>query len=97
MQVTSHPKESTNPRITNCRQFALSLGKESPYIFSKIWTTKTDTPLIQTLSMAPSVSVLTGSDCANIIHLNQAVLFQQTFFNSVFVFCFFAIAAGTKG
>ena len=97
MQVTSHPKESTNPRITNCSQFALSLGKESPYIFSKIWTTKTDTPLIQTLSMTPSVSVLTGSDCANIINLNQAVLFQQTFFNSVFVFFFFAIAAGTKG
>ena len=47
--------------------------------------------------MAPSVSVVTGSGCANIIHLNQAVLFQQTFFNSVFVFFFFAIAAGTKG
>ena len=84
MQVTSHPKESTTPWITDCREFALSLGKESPYIFSKIWTTKTGTPLIQTLSMPPrpppSVSVLTGSDCANIIHLNQPVLFQETFY-----------------
>ena len=48
--------------------------------------------------MPPSVSLLTGSDCANIIHLNQPVLSQQTFFNSVFGFLFFfSIAAGTKG
>ena len=33
-------------------QFALSLGKENPYIFSK-WT----------LSMAPLLSVLTRFDC----------------------------------
>ena len=34
-------------------QFALSLGKESPYIFSKFKPLNTDTPLIGTLSMAP--------------------------------------------
>ena len=39
-------------------QFALSLGKESPYIFSKINPLKTDTPLIQTLSMPPSSEFL---------------------------------------
>ena len=29
-----------------CRQFALSLGKESPYMFSKFKPLNTDTPLI---------------------------------------------------
>ena len=48
-------------------QFALSLGKESPYIFSKFNPINTDTPLIQTLSMAPPVSILTGFDCTLII------------------------------
>ena len=44
------------------RQFALSLGKESLYIFSKFNPFNADTPLIRTLSMGPSVSVLTGFD-----------------------------------
>ena len=34
------------------RQFALSLGKESPYTFSKFNPLNTDIPLIPTLSMA---------------------------------------------
>ena len=38
-------------------QFALSLGKESPYIFSINLTRLIRTPLIWTLSMDPSVSV----------------------------------------
>ena len=45
-----------------CRQFVLSLEKESPYIFSKFNPLNADTLLIWTLSMAPSVSVLTGFD-----------------------------------
>ena len=44
-------------------------GKESPYIFSKFNRPSTDTPLIRTLSMTPSVSVLTGSDCSDFQHL----------------------------
>ena len=43
-------------------QFALSLGKQSPYIFSKSNPLDTDTPLIRTLSMVPLVSVLTEFD-----------------------------------
>ena len=34
-------------------QFALSLGKESPYIFSKFNPFNTDTPFTSTLSIAP--------------------------------------------
>ena len=45
------------------RQFALSLRKESPHSFSKFNPLNTDTPSIRTLSMASSVSVLTGFDC----------------------------------
>ena len=44
-------------------QFALSLGKESPYIFSKFNLLNTDTLLRLTFSMAPSVTVLPGFDC----------------------------------
>ena len=44
------------------RQFALSLGKESPYIFTKFIPLKTNTPLIRTPSRAPSVSVVTEID-----------------------------------
>ena len=44
-------------------QFALSLGKQSPYILSKSNPLDTDTPLIRTLFMVPSVSVLTEFDC----------------------------------
>ena len=36
-------------------QFALTLKKESPYIYSKFNPLKMDTPLIRTLSMAPLV------------------------------------------
>ena len=46
-------------RISHCYgQFALSLGKESLYIFSKIQLNN----LIQTLFMASSVSIITGFD-----------------------------------
>ena len=41
-------------------QFALSLGKESRYIFSKFDPLNTNTPLLRTLFMGPSVSLLTG-------------------------------------
>ena len=44
-------------------QFAVSLGKGSPYIFSKFNPLNTDNPLIRALSMTPSVSVLTEFDC----------------------------------
>ena len=44
-------------------EFALSLGKQSPYILSKSNPLDTDTPLIRTLFMVPSVSVLTEFDC----------------------------------
>ena len=47
-------------------QFALSPRKESLHIFSKfnpLTASSTDTSLIQTLSMASSVSLLTGFDC----------------------------------
>ena len=44
-------------------KFALPLGKESPYIFSKFKPLNTDTPLIRTLSMAPWVTVLLELDC----------------------------------
>ena len=54
-------------------QFALSSGKESPYIFSKF------TPLIQTLCMSPSVSVLTEFDCIFVIsRLGYVKLNQST-------------------
>ena len=43
------------------RQFALSLGKETPYIFSKFNLLSTDTLLICTLCMhTPSLSVIMG-------------------------------------
>ena len=42
--------------------FALSTGKESPYICSKINPLNTDSPLIRTLSIAPTVSLLTEFD-----------------------------------
>ena len=49
----------------NYGQFALSMGEENPYIFTNFNPLNTDTPLIRTLSMAPSVTVLTGFDCTN--------------------------------
>ena len=44
-------------------QFALSLAKQSPYIFSKFNPLNTDTPFIRTLSIVSSLSVLTEFDC----------------------------------
>ena len=41
----------------------MSLGKDSPYIFTKFNPLNTDTPLVRTFSMAPSESVLTGFEC----------------------------------
>ena len=38
------------------------MERESPYISSKFNPLNTDTPLKRTLSMAPSVSILTGFD-----------------------------------
>ena len=43
-------------------QFALSLGNESPCIFSKFNPLNTNTPLIRTLFMTPSVTALKGLD-----------------------------------
>ena len=48
--------------LKGLRTVYLSLGKESPYIVSKFNLLNTDTPLIWTLSMAPSVSILTSFD-----------------------------------
>ena len=39
------------------RQFAVSLGKESPYILSKFNPLHTDTPFIRALSMVASLSL----------------------------------------
>ena len=44
-------------------ELALSLGKQSHYILSKFNPLNTDTPFKRTLSMVPSVSVLTEFDC----------------------------------
>ena len=41
-------------------QFALSLGKENPYILSKFNPLNTDTLFIRTLSMVPSPFALPG-------------------------------------
>ena len=48
--------------LKGLRTVYLSLGKESPYIVSKFNPLSTDTSLIWTLSMAPSVSILTSFD-----------------------------------
>ena len=73
MQLQLKVIHTVKPRLTDThlirsphyyRQFALSIGKESPYSFSKFKPLITDTPLIQTLSMASSVSVETGIDCS---------------------------------
>ena len=45
-------------------QFALSLGKETPYIFSKFNPLNKDSPLTWTCSIGPSVSVLMGIVCS---------------------------------
>ena len=56
------------------RQFALSLGKESPYVFSRFDPLNMDTPLIQTLLMDPSVSQLMGFDCSNVLVNTHKIL-----------------------
>ena len=62
---------TVKPRFTDTRlirtphyykQFALSLGKESPYIYQLIQPAHMDTPLIGKRFMAPSV---TGFDCSS--------------------------------
>ena len=49
-------------QIRSYGHFALFTGKESPCICSKINPFNTDTPLIRTLSIAPTVSLLTEFD-----------------------------------
>ena len=61
--------------------------KESPYIFSKFNPLNTDTLLIFTLSMAPSVAVLTGLECTRIIQI--FVFFLQI---SFFIVCYWNVA-----
>ena len=60
---------SVKPRFTDTRliqtphhygQLELSLGKESPYVFSTFNPLNTLTPLVRILSMAPLASVLAG-------------------------------------
>ena len=62
-----HPFKTDTGLLLRTAQFALSLEKESPYIFCKFKPLNTDTPLMRTLSLAPSISVLTGiqNDCCN--------------------------------
>ena len=48
--------------LKGLRTVYLSLGKESPYIVSKFNLLNMDTSLIWTLSIAPSVSILTSFD-----------------------------------
>ena len=59
------------------RQFTLSLGNSLPYIFSKFNLLNSDTSLIWTLSMSPSVSILTEFDC----------IFRRAVVNQESVYC----------
>ena len=63
-------------------QFALSLGKEIPYNFSKFNPRNTDTPLIWTLFMPPSVTFLTGFNCSTFILLFYLTIGSLPFFLS---------------
>jgi len=57
-------KDTRLVRTPHCYgQFSLSLVKVSPHSFFKFNPIDTDTPIIRTLCMAPSDSVLTGFDC----------------------------------
>ena len=76
----SYQFHTDKPRFTDTRlirtphyygQFALSLGKESPYIFFKFDPLNTDAPFIRTLSMVPSPFALTGFDCTLFFTLYQ--------------------------
>ena len=54
-------KDTLLVRTPHCyRQFSLSLVKVSPHSYFKFNPIKTDTPIIRTVSMAPSESVLAG-------------------------------------
>ena len=69
--------------VRRYEQFALSLGKESPYrqyIFSKYNPLNKDTPFIWTLFMAPLGSVLTGFDCVSIVRVLLLTCNNFTFF-----------------
>ena len=59
VDTDTRPVDTDTGLTINYGQFALSLGKESPYIVSKFNPLITDNPLIQTLSMGPSVWGLT--------------------------------------
>ena len=72
----------------------LSLGKESPQIFSKFNPLNTDTPLIWTLSISPSVTVLKGFDCISrrAVCLGCCTLQSQCiYFLYIFYFYTFAL------
>ena len=63
IHVQSNPADTRLIRTPHYyKQFALSLGKESPYIFQLIQPAHMDTPLIGKRFMAPSV---TGFDCSS--------------------------------
>jgi len=51
-----------SPVLNGTLQFALSMEKQSPYIYSKFNPLNKETPLKRTLSMVPSVSILTEFD-----------------------------------
>ena len=78
------PTYTVVPRIKDTRlniqtsyyygQFALSRGLGSPYIFSKFDPLNMDSPIIQTLSMAPSVSVLPRFDCTLVSEIFYAYM-----------------------
>ena len=57
-------------------QFALSLGKESPYSFPKFNPLNTDIPLIWKLFKPPPVSALTGFDCNCMDHFEIVINFH---------------------
>ena len=58
------------------KQFTLSLGKESPYIFSKFNLLNMDSLLILSFSMSLSVSVLRELDCSII---DFSLIYKPTF------------------
>ena len=63
-------------------QFALSLGKENPYILSKFNPLNTDTPFIRTLSMVPSLFALTEFDCTlSTSHCTETMIMQGPLYN----------------
>ena len=58
------------------KQFTLSLGKESPYIFSKFNLLNMDSLLILSFSMSLSVSVLREFDCSIV---DFSLIYKATF------------------